>query len=218
MSDILFIDADWDLVTQYGRAFRERFVFGNFDSEWPDYNNHTSLRGLRATQPDVDDFIKSNDVKYISGMGHGSHDTFTGYENKPIWSTNQDLTFLQGALVHLLSCQTGALLGTTMVMQGATVFWGYTVNFVFFHQTSGQANLTDDKLAEAYLKMDCIIDRGILSKKSASEIHESITTYVAQIYPQLRDPRNPLKQAAFLDNYLHLACPVIDWGDTSATL
>jgi hypothetical protein len=214
MSDVLFIDADWDEVTQYGIAFRERFVFKNFASEWSTYSSHNLLRGTQAIQPDVDAYINSNNVKYISGMGHGAYDTFTGYENKPIWSASQDLSFLQGTLVHLLSCQTGALLGVSMVKQGVLVFWGYTVNFAFFHQSSPPPDLSDDKVAEVFLRMDCIIDRGILSKRTTAEIYESITTYVAQTYPQLQ----PHQQGVLLDNYVHLVGPMAYYGDANSTL
>lgn len=208
------IDADWDLVTRYGRAFRDHFVFTDFDETWPGHRAH-HFRGSRAVQPDVDVFIERNDVGYLTGMGHGSYETFTGYEDKPIWSASQDLTLLRGAIVHLLSCQTGALLGTSMVRQGALAFWGYTVNFTFYHKSSPPQELVQDKTAEAFLKMDCIIDRGVLSKKTATEIYDSITTYVAQVYSQLN---YPLQRAVFLDNYVHLVCPVTVWGDANATL
>ena len=38
MSDVLIVDANWDLVTRYGRAFREKFLFNDFQ--------HRTGRGL----------------------------------------------------------------------------------------------------------------------------------------------------------------------------
>jgi hypothetical protein len=103
-----------------------------------------------------------------------------------------------------------------MVRQGVRAFWGYTVNFSFYRQSTPPQDLTTDSIAELFLRMDSIIDRGILSQKNAQEIYDSVTTYVATVYPQLKS--KPLHQAVLLDNYVHLVCPVTVWGDASATL
>lgn len=215
MPEVLAIDANWDTVTQYGRAFREHFIFNNFGTEWPAYKIH-HIVGKDAIQPGVDTFIHSNEINYLTGMGHGLYDIFTGYQNSPIWDADQDLTHLKGLIIHLLSCQTGALLGRSMVKQGILAFWGYTVNFGFYRKSTPPPKLTDDGSAEIFLKMDCIIDRGILSNKNANEIYDSITDYVAQVYPKLKN--KPLYQALLLDNYVHLVCPATTWGDANATL
>lgn len=215
MCDVLAIDANWDVVTQYGRAFREHFVFANFAKDWPAYKIH-HLVGTDAVQPGVNTFISGNDIKYLTGMGHGLYDAFTGYNNSPIWDANDDFSHLKGVIIHLLSCQTGALLGRAMVKQGVRAFWGYTVNFVFYRMTNIPSDLLTDTIAEVFLKMDCIIDRGILSNKNATEIYDSVTDYVAKVYPQLK--KKPLHQAILFDNYVHLVCPATTWGDAGATL
>jgi hypothetical protein len=215
MFDILAIDADWDTVTQYGHAFRKHFVFTNFARDWPAYKIHYIV-GQDAVQPNIDTFINSNNIKYLTGMGHGLYDTFTGFKDSPVWDSNQNLTHLKEIIVHLLSCQTGALLGRSMVKQGVRGFWGYTVNFGFYRKATPPANLTEDSSAEIFLRMDCIIDRGILSNKNATEIYDSITDYVAKVYPKLKN--KPLHQALLLDNYVHLVCPATTWGDPNVTL
>lgn len=215
MSDVvLAIDADWDLVTQYGHAFRDRFVFAEFSQKWPEYQLHR-LSGLQAVQPAINTFLTEHDVRFVTAAGHGVYDTFRGYQDQLIWSATQDLALLQGAIVHLLSCQTGTLLGRSMVAQEVRAFWGYTINFSFFRKTTPPADLAEDKTAEIFLKMDCIVDRGILSKKPSVEIHNSVASYVASVSPQLK---NPLHRAALLDNYLHLVGPFTTWGDAEATL
>jgi hypothetical protein len=213
MISVLCIDADWDVVTKYGRAFRDKFVFTNSDKDFLDLDiKH--LRGSNAIQPGVDKYLKTNPIQYISGMGHGLYDTFTGFHDKPIWSASQDLSLLKGVIVHLLSCQTGASLGREMVAQGALAFWGYTVSFSFFRQDPPPSDMDTDNVAAPFLKMDCLIDRGILGRKTASQIYNAIEEYVADLYPQLEFHQ----QAILLDNYLHLVCPVTVWGDPNAML
>jgi hypothetical protein len=58
-----------------------------------------------------------------------------------------------------------------MVVAGARAFWGYTTNFTFYHSDPTPGHLVDDNLAAAYLTMDIIIDRGILARKTATDLH-----------------------------------------------
>jgi hypothetical protein len=215
---VLGIDPAWDIVTRYGHEFRSQFVFINFSTDWP---QHTLQRliGEHAAQPYVDAHLTNHHsnnrpIRYITGMGHGVYNTFAGYENRPIWSASQQLAQLRGTLVHLLSCQTGALLGRSMVQQGVEAFWGYTVNFSFYHTNPPPAHLEQDTIAERFLRMDCIIDRGILSGRTADQIYDSITRYCAEVYPQL--PQH--QRAVLLDNYLHLVCPATTWGSIGSTI
>jgi hypothetical protein len=215
MSDVLIIDADWDLATRYGRAFREKFLFNDFHTEWPSYTIH-HLVGPDAVQFKVNAFIDENNVKYLSGMGHGTYDSFTGFQNESIWHSDDDLSRLAGTIVHLLSCQTGAVLGKTMIKDGALAFWGYTVNFSFYRTMPPPSDLANDSVAEIYLKMDSIIDRGILGRKDANAIYDSVTAYVATVLPQLKSKQ--FDQAVLLDNYVHLVCPATVWGSATAIL
>jgi hypothetical protein len=214
MPDVLAIDPAWDLVTQYGDAFRKKFVFSNFKKTWANHNLFV-LSGRSAAQPAVDNLLAANNVAYISAMGHGLYDSFTGHNNLPIWSAAQPLhPKLAGTIVHLLSCQTGGVLGRAMVQHGARAFWGYTVNFTFFHSNPPPAQLDQDTTPEPFLKMDCIIDRGILGSITADKIYNSVTQYWAQVYSQLPS----YQRAVFLDNYVHLVCPATTWGSVGAVI
>jgi hypothetical protein len=102
-----------------------------------------------------------------------------------------------------------------MVSAGARAFWGYTTNFVFYHRDPVPDDLVADDLAAAFLTMDVIIDRGILVGKTAPEIYQSVTNYVANVLPQLK---TTAQRAVFLDNFAHLVCPATTWGDPTAHL
>jgi hypothetical protein len=100
-----------------------------------------------------------------------------------------------------------------MVKHGVSAFWGYTVKFMFYHQNPPPAPLHQDKLAEAFLRMDIIVDLGILAGKSAGDIYDAVTAYVAQMLPKL----SRTSRALLLDNYVHLVCPATTW-DSAATV
>src|SRR5690242_14446490 len=130
MAQVLALDPHSDTVTEYAFAFRNKFIFND---SWPDHVIRR-LTGSQVVQPDVDDHITHNLVTYVTAVGHGLYDVFTGHQEETIWDSVQDLTFLRGTIVHLLSCQTGALLGREMVDQGVIAFWGYTTDFAVLHE------------------------------------------------------------------------------------
>ncbi len=212
MGCVLRIDHDIDLANRYVQSFRAKLVFRNFQQDFP---KHSVLEALNAnaTQKNVESILRTKQIDYISGAGHGRYEMFTGHDGNPIWDVSQNLADLKQKVVHLLSCETGAVLGRAIVFHGATAFWGYTVNFAFSHK-SNPPSLEDDDLAEAFLKMDTIIDRGILSGKRSDDIYTSMSKYVAQVAPQL----TALDRGLLLDNFNHLACPVVTWGNGAAVI
>jgi hypothetical protein len=212
MATVMRIDHDSDLTNQYAQAFRVKHVFAQFNGQYPQHVVVEAIDGA-AIQTNVESILRQNTINYISGAGHGAYHTFIGSDSNPIWDASQDLSLLAGKVVHLLACETGAVLGRAIVEQGATAFWGYTVSFVFKHDTN-PPTLDSDVLAEAFLKMDTIIDRGILAGKNSQDIYDSIERYVAQVWIGLA----PLDRGLLLSNFVHLACPVVDWGDEAAVL
>lgn len=123
MAGILAIDPAWDLVTRYLQAFRNKFIYRDFNNTWPNHNLHL-LQGNQAVQPGVDNFLNFNSIEYITASGHGLYDNFTGHSNSTIWSASQPLcSKLSGTIIHLVSCQTGGILGRTMVKRGVRAFW-----------------------------------------------------------------------------------------------
>lgn len=214
MANVLFLDANWDVITQYCFVFRRALVIGPLDKD----ASHTvrQVTGPQMLQPEVDVIVREHDFQYISGAGHGHYSKFLGYGNKEIWNAGNDLTHLSGKIIHLLSCNTGASLGRSMVTQGCRAFWGYTETFVFLHQEEDDApqNLEDDESAGDALRMDCLIDQEILNGSSASVVYKSVQDYVRSICPNLPTYR----RYAVISNYRHLVCPMTIWGDPKATI
>jgi len=206
------VDHDGDLTNQYVQAFRNKHVFDNFGSQYPQHLIEVAVNADAVSQS-VNAMLQQNSIDYVSAAGHGTYDTFIGRDGSPIWDYSQNLGLFSGKIVHLLACQTGALLGREIIQQGAKAFWGYTVNFVFKHSAQ-PTSLDKDNVAEVFIKMDIIIDRGVLAGKNAADIYDSIERYMAKVLLSLP----ALDRGLLLSNFVHLACPAIDWGDRAAVL
>jgi hypothetical protein len=212
MAGVVRIDVDDGDVTPYGTAFRNRLVFDAFSADFPSHGL-IALMGPEATAAPV--AVKlTGGTDYVTGVGHGEYGSFIGTDGLAIWHPGSDLSALGGAIVHLLSCQTGASLGLRIVSSGARAFWGYSVDFQFFFRKERPADLADDPVAEVFFRMDVIVDRGMLAGKTAQEIHESVGRYVAAVLPQLDNTQ----RIVMLSNYVHLVWPGLSWGDPGATI
>lgn len=212
MPQILLIDAQWDLVTKYFHAFREHILRR-------DLQKHTVRRfqAQDAVQPGVDWHIQSNRVHYISASGHGEDEIFKGFRDTPLWLTRRSFRHFNGAMVHLLSCRTGAKLGIEMVAKGAKAFWGYSADFRFLRSNKiPLKGLHTDATAELAIRMDCLIDLGILNGLSAADVYRQVSHYVD--YESARLGPFSVERAVLQHNYTHLVCPVLFYGNPSARL
>ncbi len=214
MAHVLCLDADNDLITAYVLAFRRKFVFNRFADTWTQHSARY-LSGLHCVQPTVDKELRSNPPDYITGAGHGLSDSFKGFGDGEIWTAEQDLTFLGTSIVHLFSCYCGVTLGQAMIRDGVRAFWGYTGEFAFYHEDPPPRDLSKDKWAAALIKMDCLIDIGVLDGHTAEEIYESISDYFEDLYAQLD---GEVDQELLLRNYECLVGPLTQYGDVGATV
>jgi len=212
VANILFLDANWEVITRYCFAFRMAFVIAPLDNEASHVVRH--ITGPQMVQPEVDVIVREHKFDYISGSGHGHYSIFRGYNDKEIWSAASDLSHLSDKIIHLLSCNTGASLGRSMVAQGCRAFWGYTETFLFLHKDNFSGNLEDDEIAADALRMDCLIDSEILSGNPAAVVYKSVEDYVRSVLPKLPSYR----RSAVISNYRHLVCPMTVWGDQAATI
>lgn len=218
MAEVVAIEQSTDAVTRYIQTYRNQFVYSHqtFVGTSP---QHTLIKcfDTKATPTNIHQAVQGANVRFITGTGHGRYDLFTGQDGIIVWDA---LTVsghhVRGKIMHLLSCQTGAILGLNCVQKGALAFWGYSVNFsVPLSPRSSVQNPND--VTNLFLRMDAIIDRGILDGRNAQDIYESVLRYFSTIYPQLLARRSPWA-ALFLDNFVHLVCPALTWGDPKATL
>lgn len=213
MPHVLFLDAKWDLVTNYLCSFRAHFVITP-----QNLSRHTAVHatGPDVVQPLVDGYLGHTKVDYISGAGHGEYDRFKGFHDFVVWDTANTLPRLNGVIVHLFSCQTARELGRSMLEAGARAFWGYQENFRFRRKKSPPSDLYTDPTAALAIMMDCLIDIGMLQGKPPDHIYQNVSTYVTQTTSNL-GPFD-FNRAILNHNFRHLVCPAVHWGDRAATL
>ncbi|MDQ3696041.1 MAG: hypothetical protein M3464_20850 [Chloroflexota bacterium] len=166
--------------------------------------------------------IQGDDVQFITGSGHGEYDRFTGQGGATVWNTSaHPPRHVNGKFVHLLSCQTGGLLGLLFVANGALAFWGYSVDFTFYCQRAPPADLSTDTFAKPFFLLDAIIDVGILNGYDANAIQRQLDKEFWKAYARLlssSSSQSQLSAIALLDNFVHLVCPARSWGNAAATL
>lgn len=114
MGSVLRIDHKGDLTNHYVQVFRSKFVFNNFHANYSIHSQRDAI-DADANGQYVATLLTNNHFDYISGAGHGDYELFMGGDGIPIWSAGQNLNFLRGKIIHLLSCQTGAVLGRAMI-------------------------------------------------------------------------------------------------------
>jgi len=216
MGTVLRVDHGSDLINQYAQTFREKFVFRDFYRNFPNHRIISVLNGS-ATKYNINVALNIHRVDFISASGHGDYDAFTGHDGKPIWHATEPMGPFKNKIVHLLACDAGAMLGRSIVEGGGLAFWGYTVNFTFRHFRN-PPSLDGDTLAEVFLKMDAIIDRGVLVGKNSREIFSSVSNYVAYMLQQSTSFTDPIDRGLLLSNFVHLACPSMWWGDKAAVI
>lgn len=223
MATVVAIEQDYDLVLRYCQAFRKAYVYSHRALTGPrTTHNLIACFNRNATRQRIHAAIQGNDVGFITGSGHGTYDRFTGQRGVTVWDTSTySPRHVQGKIVHLLSCQTGGLLGLSFVADGARAFWGYTVSFSFYRQPTPPTELSKDQFAEPFFMLDAIIDVGILNGYDANTIYRQVDREFWKAYGQLLahgDQPSQDSAVVLLDNFVHLVCPARTWGDANATL
>lgn len=74
---------------------------------------------------------KNGLVVYLSGIGHGAYDRFTGHMNSALLKVGDyDPAEVKDKSMHFLSCQTAKTLGPDTIAKGARSYGGYVENFI----------------------------------------------------------------------------------------
>ncbi len=216
MAIVVAIEQDYDPPTGYAQAFRVKHVYSHDTLTGPTAR-HLLVRcfNAAAVAERVHRVVKRPAVRFITGVGHGSYSRFIGQDGQAIWdAATIPVVHVRGRIIHLLSCQTGGMLGLAAVQKGAAAFWGYTADFAF--PIPSDTTLTDP-VGDAFLGLDATIDRGILAGRGADEIYGAVKAYFWTVYAQLLAEGSPWA-AIFLDDFVHLVCPAVTWGDPAARL
>ena len=143
---ILAIDANFDPITQAPFDYREENIYPLFQER-----GFTIVRrqGESARRTEVAPQARMPNVVYLTGVGHGFPDSYTGDNLDPIFSVGHfSPEEAAGKIVHFLSCETAADLGPDFVAKGCRAYFGYSDNFTY-----------PPNLAEVFFDCDSEIDR-----------------------------------------------------------
>jgi hypothetical protein len=207
---VLAIDANFDPVTRSPFEYREANVYPHMEK-----NGFTIVRrqGERARRADVAPQARKPNVVYLTGVGHGFPDSYTGDNLNPIFSKGHySLEECKGKIVHFLSCETAAGLGPNFVENGCRAYFGYSDNFTY-----------PPILAEVFFECDSEIDRGFAEGLNADEVFQRVVARFQQHVDRLKASSDSGDQhnAAILEVDLRLLrAPSVsnEYGDKNAKL
>lgn len=88
----------------------------------------------------------------IIGVGHGTNDSFSGYDERLIMSVgNYQPNSIKGKVIRLISCQTALVLGPDLVDKGCKSYWGFLDDVVWVADSDFAKNPWDDPIAAKFL-------------------------------------------------------------------
>lgn len=125
----LFCENTTDGVTGPFAQYRIKHVHSVFVARG---FNVVVLSGTNDTRTNFVPIAKKPLTVYLSGIGHGNDDVYTGHANAPILQVGAyDPAEVKGKAIHFLSCRTAAQLGPDTIAKGAKCYAGYDENFTF---------------------------------------------------------------------------------------
>ncbi|HEY3027709.1 MAG TPA: hypothetical protein VGJ55_16295 [Pyrinomonadaceae bacterium] len=172
-SVVLAIDADSDPVTKAPFDYREQNVYPYFEQK-----GFTVVRrqGAMARRARVTPEARKPEVAYLTGVGHGFNNSYTGNSQEPIFSKSSlSKKESLGKIVHFLSCKTAAGLGPSFVAHGCKAYFGYSDNFTY-----------PPSLAEVFFECDSEIDRGFADGLTAGEVLQRVLARFQQHIDRLK--------------------------------
>jgi hypothetical protein len=205
--EVVGIDSNYEPVTLaawryrnenvYPYVLRRGFVVTRFD-------------GKLARRYMVAPAVVQSGVDYLTGVGHGLADLYTGDQGEPLFQVGAYAPpEAQKKIVHFLSCQTAQTLGPDFVVNGARAYFGYDVNFTFQWEGS-----------DLFFECDSEIDRAFAEGLSARLVYQrAYRRYSERIDALRRAGKTYLAATLELDRD-HLCDPSVAarWGDASARL
>lgn len=175
----LFCENTTDGTTAHAAQYRIAHVHPVFASRG---FNVVSLEGVHDIRTEFVPAAKGSLVNYISGIGHGSADAYTGHlnlNNPPILQVGvYGPAEVQGKVIHLLSCQTAKQLGKDVAPKGAHGYAGYAENFTFVWDNPG----TPTNEEELFWQCDSTFDIYMAQGYTVEQAHNAtIAAYNAII-------------------------------------
>lgn len=193
----------FDLPTRSASGFMYRYILPRMLPE--------VVMGPVARRPFFSLLVPQSD--FILATGHGDSDTTTGQGESVIWTVSQyNPNEIQGKIIKLVQCDTGAELGPDLVKNGAKTYMGFDADLIWIADDSYYSKPWDDPYSAACLGP--IID-GIQALLDGQTCGESMAIEKSGFEKNAQDNEDfPLLQSSILFNQAH----AVLFGDESATI
>lgn len=204
---VLGIDANFEPVTLAACTYRKANVYPYLESKGFTVQ---LLEGTMARRTYVAPEACKPNVQYITGLGHGSYDSFTGDFYDPIFTVGDySPEESAGKIVHFLSCETARSLGPDFAVHGCRAYFGYDENFSFQPDT-----------ADVFFDCDAEIDRAFADGLSAAEVMQRVRAVFDKHIAEFRAQGSNYKAATLEFDRDHLRSPSDGnkWGDSAAKI
>jgi hypothetical protein len=205
---VLGIDSNYEPVTRVTFQYRERHVYPYLQAKGFTIKK---FQGPLARRHYVAPEARKPEVEYLTGVGHGSYNLYTGDHGDVIFQvSNYHPDEVKGKIVHFLSCQTARDLGPDFVRNGCRAYFGYDENFTF-------------QMAEkdTFFECDSEVDKGFADGLSASQVYDRVKKLYDRRIADLRGAGKLYGAATLEFDRDHLRCPSsggVNWGDARAKL
>jgi hypothetical protein len=204
---VLAVDSNYEPATNAGFLYREASVYPYLEKQGL---RVVRCQGKMARRYIVEDEIKKSHISFLTGVGHGLDDVFTGDHEDPIFAVGvYNPSEVKSKIVHFLSCQTAKALGPDFVVSGCLAYFGYDINFTF--------SLDEPNI---FFECDSEIDYAIADRCAADEVYRRVYALMTKRIGEL-DAAGRTYTASILEtNRDHLCAPSLHsrWGSITARL
>jgi hypothetical protein len=205
---LLGIDSNYDPLTLAAFQYREKNVYPHLLAKGFTVKK---FQGPLARRHYIAPEARKPEVEYLTGVGHGSYNYYTGdYGNVIFEAGNYHPDEAKGKIVHFLSCQTARDLGPDFVRNGCRAYFGYDEDLTF--------QMADK---EIFFECDAEIDKAFADGLSASQVYDRVKKLYDQRIADLRADGKLYVAATVEFDRDHLRCPSsggATWGDPKAKL
>jgi hypothetical protein len=204
---VVGIDSNYEPVTKAGWEYRKKHVYPYLQKNG---FKVTRFEGKLARRYLVAPEVAKPNVDYVTGVGHGLEDLYTGDYGDQIFKVGQySPEESRGKIAHFLSCQTARRLGPDFVVHGCRAYFGYDVNFTFTWDSSA-----------VFFECDSEIDRAFGDGLAAGQVYRRVYNHYTKRIDQLRAAGKDYVAATLETDRDHLCAPSVanHWGDKKAKL
>jgi hypothetical protein len=164
---VLINACNWDVATLFGNYYTKKLTY-----EYAIQNNHDVflLDGKEANKKNWEDILKSQNINFTTGCGHGNEYLFTGQNAEPLFSKYDNIQLMEGKYHAWLSClcgKSGGILDEGVNEYKALAGQGYNRDFAFV--VGGET--PPDEIAEIFFICHYEFDKHFYEGKSWKECH-----------------------------------------------